>query len=119
MTIDEQRMMQAILQLATNAVRHNTDEQRISIRSSVRNGEVRFWVSDSGPGVPVTERDRSFERFYRGRSGHGRSDGAGPGLSVVHAIAVAHRGRVELDGETGQGATFTLVLPARETTEAA
>jgi signal transduction histidine kinase len=61
--------------------------------------------------VQPEDRDRIFERFYRGRSGHRRSDGAGLGLSIVRAIAEAHGGRVELDSQAGRGATFTVVLP--------
>jgi signal transduction histidine kinase len=111
-TIDEQRLMQAILQLAANAVRHTADGERVTVGSEIRDGHVRFWVRDSGPGVLPQDRDRIFERFFRGRSGHRRSDGAGLGLSIVQAIAEAHGGRVELDSEPGQGATFTVVVPA-------
>jgi signal transduction histidine kinase len=110
-TIDEQRLMQAILQLATNAVRHTANGELVALGSAIRDGQVHFWVRDSGPGVSVEERDRIFERFYRGRSGYRRSDGAGLGLSIVRAIAEAHGGRVELDSEPGQGATFTVVVP--------
>jgi signal transduction histidine kinase len=110
-TIDEQRLMQAVLQLAANAVRHTTEGGLVALGSAIRNGHVRFWVRDSGPGVSIQDRDRIFERFYRGRSGYRRSDGAGLGLSIVRAIAEAHGGRVELESEPGQGATFTVVLP--------
>jgi signal transduction histidine kinase len=110
-TIDEQRLMQAVLQLAANAVRHTAEGDLIAVGSAVHDGHVRFWVRDSGAGVPVEDRDRIFERFYRGRSGHRRSDGAGLGLSIVQAIAEAHGGRVELDSPPGEGATFTVVLP--------
>jgi signal transduction histidine kinase len=110
-TVDEQRLMQAVLQLAANAVRHTADGDLVSIGSVVGAGEVRFWVRDAGPGVRPEERDRIFERFYRGRSGHRRSDGAGLGLSIVRAIAEAHGGRVELDSVPGEGATFTVVVP--------
>jgi signal transduction histidine kinase len=109
--IDEQRLMQAILQLAANAVRHTADGELVAVGSEIRDGQVRFSVRDSGPGVHPAERDRIFERFYRGRSGHRRSDGAGLGLSIVQAIAEAHGGRVELVSEPGQGATFTVVVP--------
>jgi signal transduction histidine kinase len=111
-TIDDQRIMQAVLQLAANAVRHTTDGDVVSIGSSLRDGTVRFWVRDSGPGVRPEEQERIFERFYRGRSGHRRSDGAGLGLSIVQAIAEAHGGRVEVDSPPNEGATFTVVLPA-------
>ncbi len=111
-TIDEQRLMQAVLQLAANAVRHTSEGERVDLGSEIRGGYARFWVRDSGPGVLPEERERIFERFFRGRSGHRRSDGAGLGLSIVQAIADAHGGRVELDSEPGQGATFTVVVPA-------
>jgi len=65
----------------------------------------------------VEDRDRIFERFYRGRSGHRRSDGAGLGLSIVQAIAEAHGGRIELDSVPGAGATFSLVVPSHERDE--
>jgi signal transduction histidine kinase len=110
-TIDEQRLMQAVLQLAANAVRHTSDGDLVAIGSSRDPAEVRFWVRDSGPGVRPEDRDRIFERFYRGRSGHRRSEGAGLGLSIVRAIAEAHGGRVELDTTTARGATFTVVVP--------
>jgi signal transduction histidine kinase len=61
--------------------------------------------------VPESERQRIFERFYRGRTGHARSEGAGLGLSIVQAIAEAHGGQVRLDSPSGGGATFEIVLP--------
>jgi signal transduction histidine kinase len=111
-TIDEQRLMQAVLQLAANAIRHTADGDVVALGSATRDGFVRFWVRDTGPGVSVEDRDRIFERFYRGRSGFRRSEGAGLGLSIVQAIADAHGGRVELDSAPGQGATFTVIVPA-------
>jgi signal transduction histidine kinase len=111
-TIDEQRLMQAVLQLAANAVRHTIEGGLVAMGSTIRDGHVHFWVRDSGPGLLPEERDRIFERFYRGRSGHGRSDGAGLGLAIVKGIAEAHGGRVEVDSAPGAGATFTLVIPA-------
>jgi signal transduction histidine kinase len=110
-TIDEQRLMQAVLQLAANAVRHTGEGDLVTLGSEIRDSSVRFWVQDSGPGVRPEDKDRIFERFYRGPSAHHRSDGAGLGLSIVQAIAGAHGGQVELDSEQGHGATFTIVVP--------
>jgi two-component system OmpR family sensor kinase len=118
-TIDEQRLMQAVLQLAANAVRQTNDGDVVALGSARRDGWIRFWVRDTGPGVPAPERDRIFERFYRGRSGFRRSDGAGLGLSIVKAIAEAHGGRIELESEPGEGATFTVVVPADHHEESA
>jgi len=112
--VDEQRLMQAVLQLAANAVRYTEDGADIAVGSAIAGDELRFYVRDSGPGVLPEERDRIFERFYRGDAGARRSDGAGLGLAIVSAIAEAHDGRVELDSEFGHGAMFTIVVPIRE-----
>ena len=111
--LDTQRVTQALVALADNAVRYTVPGDRVSLGSQLSGGELRFWVSDTGPGVPESEQSRVFERFARGSSGARRSDGAGLGLSVVRAIAVAHGGRAVLDSVPGRGTTVGLVLPAR------
>ncbi|TFV60455.1 HAMP domain-containing protein [Geodermatophilus sp. DF01-2] len=111
--LDTQRVTQALVALADNAVRYTVPEGRISLGSQLSGGDLRFWVADTGPGVPEAEQARVFERFARGSAGARRSDGAGLGLSVVRAIAVAHGGRAVLDSVQGRGTTVTLVLPAR------
>jgi signal transduction histidine kinase len=107
---DRQRLTQAIVQLAENAAKHTENGDPVTIGTLVADGEVRLWVRDSGPGIPLHEQHEIFERFARG-SGVRRSDGAGLGLSIVQAIARAHGGRVELRSRPGAGATFTLVIP--------
>jgi signal transduction histidine kinase len=113
---DRQRLTQAVMQLAQNAAQHTGDGDRISVGSSLRNGEARVWVRDTGPGVPPEQRDRIFHRFARGR-GARRSEGAGIGLAIVKAIAEAHHGRVELDSAPSDGATFTVIFPTDQPQE--
>ncbi len=67
-------------------------------------------MRDTGPGIPFDEQEHVFDRFYRAGESR-RSEGAGLGLSIVQAIARAHRGRLELSSVPGSGATFTIVLP--------
>ncbi|MCW2614055.1 MAG: integral rane sensor signal transduction histidine kinase [Frankiales bacterium] len=107
---DRHRLTQALLQLADNAVRSTAPGATIAVGSSATDGEVRLWVRDDGPGVAERDRGRIFERFGRAQTGRG-TEGSGLGLSIVCAIAEAHRGHVELASEPGHGATFTLVLP--------
>lgn len=111
-SLDPQRLTQAVVALADNAARYTAPGNRIAIGSQVSGGELRFWVADDGPGITEEDRERVFERFARGAAGTRRSDGAGLGLSIVQAIAAAHGGRVLLDSRPGAGATFTVVLPA-------
>lgn len=107
---DPQRLTQAMVQLAHNAVGHTDQAGRIAIGSIVTDGEARFWVRDTGPGIPYEDQARIFDRFARA-PGPRSSDGAGLGLAIVRSIAEAHRGRVELRSQPGAGATFTLLVP--------
>lgn len=110
---DQQRLTQALVQLADNGAAYAPAGTTITIGSEHTGSEVQLWVRDQGPGIPAAERERIFDRFSRGASGARRSDGAGLGLSIVRAIAHAHGGMVEVDSSVGEGTTFTLRLPAR------
>jgi len=108
--LDAQRITQALLQLAHNAVQHTDDGAEIGIGSHVVGSRLELWVRDTGPGVPEEIRANIFDRFAQAEAGH---DGFGLGLSIVSAIAEAHGGRAELDdARPGRpGATFRLVIP--------
>lgn len=109
---DRQRLTQALLQLADNAVRYTGPGATVAVGSSATEEEVRLWVRDDGPGVAARDQERIFERFGRAKTGRG-TEGSGLGLSIVRAITEAHDGRLTLDSVRGHGATFTLVLPRR------
>jgi signal transduction histidine kinase len=110
---DEQRLTQAVMNLARNAVEHAGPDATITLGSAAFNGEVRFWVADTGPGIPQDEQAAIFARFARGGDRRRRSDGAGLGLAIVRAVAEAHGGRVELDSRPGAGACFTISIPTQ------
>jgi signal transduction histidine kinase len=112
---DRQRITQAVMQLAQNAVQHTQDKGDIAIGSALRNGEARLWVRDAGEGIPVGEQDQIFQRFSRRRNRRS-SEGAGLGLAIVRAIAEAHHGRVEVDSSPGEGSMFTITIPADQPT---
>ena len=111
--VDPQRVTQAVVALAHNAVQHTRDGDRVLVGSALRDGRVSFWVTDTGPGVPEADREAIFERFQRG-SVPGHRGGAGLGLAIVRAIAEAHHGRVVLLSAPGEGATFGIELPSGE-----
>ena len=108
---DRQRLTQAMMGLAQNAVQHTHEGAAIELGSARNGHEARLWVRDSGPGIAPRDQERVFERFARASAQARRSEGAGLGLAIVRAIAEAHGGRVELESRVGHGATFTLVLP--------
>jgi len=110
--LDAQRITQALLQLAANAVKFSADGTTIAFGSALRDGRIRLWVRDEGHGVSPEDSARIFERFARGQAGRG-VEGSGLGLPIVTAIAEAHGGTIHLDSGPGRGSTFTLDLPAQ------
>jgi two-component system, OmpR family, sensor kinase len=110
---DRQRLTQAMLNLARNAVEHTPADAEVAIGSEWDDSGLRLWVRDTGPGIEPADQLRVFERFARGGQGPRRSDGAGLGLAIVRTIVDAHGGRVILDSHPGQGSRFTIVLPGR------
>ena len=107
---DEQRLTQAVLQLADNAVKHTRDRDAVAIGSSCDAEGVRLWVRDTGPGVPAEARAQIFERFGRAAVPPG-DEGFGLGLSIVGAIARAHGGTVSVEDADPPGARFVITLP--------
>ncbi|MFD9056451.1 MULTISPECIES: sensor histidine kinase [Streptomyces] len=111
--LDEQRVTQAMVQLAQNAVQHTVQGARITVGSrTLANSTTELYVADTGPGVQPQDAEVIFERFRRGTARRGaRGSGAGLGLAIVRAIAEGHPGgRVELRSPESGGATFVLVL---------
>lgn len=113
---DRDRLTQALVNLASNAVAHTKEGDPIHLGSLNGGGHVRLWVRDEGPGVDPAMQNRLFERFQsrpsaNGATGKTRASGLGLGLAIVRAIAEAHGGKVTVASEPGHGATFELTLP--------
>lgn len=107
---DWERLTQAVMNLARNAVEHTPETAKVSLGAQANGSWARIWVTDTGPGIPASDRDRLFDRFARGHAGRRPTGGAGLGLSIVKTIAEGHGGRVELDSDS-VGTTFTIVIP--------
>jgi signal transduction histidine kinase len=112
---DTDRLIQLVLGLVENAIRHSPAGGSITIGTSVTEGFASIWVDDEGPGVPLSERERIFEPFYRG-AGQPRSDGgAGLGLAVARSIASAHGGTIAAETAVGGGARLIVRIPLAAT----
>jgi len=96
----------AIRNLVENGVVHSPSAEEIVVTV---HGDGRVTVLDHGCGVPVEDRERVFDRFWRGRNR--KSDGAGLGLAIVREIMRAHGGSVTVGGNLGSEALFTLAFP--------
>lgn len=112
--VDADAIQQALVNLLDNAIKFSPPGTIITT-ALANDEERRTWtltVRDQGPGIPKDEQGRIFERFYRpGDELRRETQGTGIGLSLVKAIAEAHRGRVSVESGPGQGSTFTLTLP--------
>jgi len=114
---DPQRLTQALLQLAHNAVHHTTESDGIEIGGALRKGTALFWVTDTGEGIAPADQERIFERFDRGTGRRSGREGAGLGLSIVRAIAEAHGGTVSVRSRVGEGASFTIEIPSQDSSD--
>jgi len=107
---DAELIRLAVLQLVDNAVKYSTVDSKIQI--SVTQGDVETLISvvNSGVVIRADERDRVFERFYRGADAVRGPAGTGLGLSIIKKIAEAHQGRTWVEGE-GDRTSFVFALP--------
>ncbi|HXP54964.1 MAG TPA: ATP-binding protein, partial [Streptosporangiaceae bacterium] len=108
---DERWLHQVITNLLTNALKFTPAGGHVSISTSRRDGDAVLRVSDTGVGIPAEELPRIFDRFWRGQQA-AQVSGSGIGLAVAAELAQAHGGALTARSEPGQGAEFTLTLPA-------
>ena len=109
---DRTILRQAFVNLIDNAVKFSPENGIIHIRVLENGPEAVVEVQDNGPGIPVENRGRIFERFYRVDRARARHEGGtGLGLSIVEWAVTVHRGTVEVDCETGPGSIFRVRLP--------
>jgi signal transduction histidine kinase len=106
---EERAVIQILVNLIGNAIRHSPDSGRIRLIFSRTAANASITVSDEGPGVPAADQQRIFERFERA---HEKESGTGLGLAISRRLARSMGGDVTLDSEPGEGARFTLTLPA-------
>lgn len=116
--LDSQRITQAWLQLANNAVKYSDAGAEVVLGSRVRQSKVdgpllELWIHDSGIGISEEDTDRIFERFGRGGNST-RAEGSGLGLNIVTEIVRAHGGKVSVQSTLGFGSTFTMSFPLRD-----
>jgi two-component system sensor histidine kinase KdpD len=110
LSVDPVLLEQLFVNLLENAAKHTPPGTPIEIRAAREGGTLQVDVADRGPGLPLGEEERIFERFHRGPHAGGR--GVGLGLPIARAIAQAHGGRLVASNRAGGGAVFRLTLPA-------
>ena len=103
---------QALINLLNNALKHNEEGVRITVRLRQEGSWARLEVADSGQGVPQQAQAHIFERFHRGDPAQ-RATGRGLGLAIARAIMEMHRGSIALESSPSSGSRFVLKIPLR------
>jgi two-component system sensor histidine kinase KdpD len=107
--VDEILLEQVFVNLLENAATHTPSGTPVEIGAEPMPGEVLVWVADRGPGIPVGEEERIFEKFHRGSVVPGV--GVGLGLAICRGIVTAHGGRMWAERRAGGGAVFRFTIP--------
>jgi heavy metal sensor kinase len=109
-------LFRAVFNLVENAIKYTGAGGTVEVRLSGDDGRAVVAVRDTGPGIPVEDRERIFDRFQRGDPARERG-GTGLGLALARSIALVHEGRIALESTPGEGSCFSLVLPLMEGSE--
>ncbi len=111
-TADEDQMNQVWVNLLGNAIKFTPEGGRIGIRIVHHSEQIDVVISDTGIGIPIAERSKVFERFYKVDESHNKmKTGNGLGLAIVHKIVTRHKGSVTIGGNPDGGTTVTVTLP--------
>ncbi|MCD4533802.1 ATP-binding protein [Nocardioides sp. cx-169] len=109
---NDEQITAAVANLVANAVAYSEPESTVLVTTKRADEVVEVSVVDQGIGIPTTEIDRIFERFYRvDPARHRSTGGTGLGLAIVKHVAATHGGEIRVWSAEGQGSTFTLSLP--------
>ncbi len=109
--VDGAQIERVLVNLIENALKFTSSATPVEIAVRAEDGELRIHVRDHGPGVPAEELERIFEPFEQGR---GSTSGSGLGLAIANGFAQANGGRVWAGPAPGEGAVFTLAVPAAD-----
>ena len=113
-TLDERAIQLAVINLIDNALKYAPESGVVAVNVAREAGSIVVRVVDRGPGVPLEDRERIFERFVRGSAARvtpsGRPvRGSGIGLALVKHIAESHGGRAWVESGPGHGASFAKI----------
>lgn len=110
---DAARLRDVLQNLTDNAIQYTPEGGRITVSAEAGNGEVVFTVADNGIGIPQSDQERIFERFYRVDEARSREvGGTGLGLAIAKHIVEAHGGRIWVESKVGEGSNFHFSVSA-------
>jgi len=111
--VDPNRLRQVFANLLDNAIKYTPDGGAVTISARLEGGSAIVEFRDNGMGIPVEEQDKIWSRLYRGDKSRSLR-GLGLGLSLVKAVVEAHRGKVTVTSQPGEGSVFTVTVEVLE-----
>lgn len=109
---DPDYLHEVIVNLVDNAVKYSPVGSEVSLSVEIRDGEGIASITDRGPGIPAEERSHIFEKFHRLDTRDSKETyGYGLGLYICRRLVEAMKGRIWVESQPGQGATFRIALP--------
>ena len=114
---DQHRLQQVFENVIGNAIKFTPVQGRITIGAAPREGELLFWVADTGAGIAPEGLPRVFDRFWQASKGSGH--GAGLGLPIARGIIEAHGGRMWVESVLGRGTIVFFTVPEARAEQAA
>lgn len=110
--VDEDKVYEALYNIVDNAIKYSSNGGYIKIDAKESEGFVVISIEDTGEGIPDSEKDRVFERFYRVDNSRSRdTGGTGLGLSIAKEAIVMHGGNIEITDGADRGSVFKIFLP--------
>jgi two-component system sensor histidine kinase KdpD len=109
--VDFRQIVRAVSTMVDNALSYAPGDDPVVVGARVLGNDLLVWVEDRGPGVPDDEKQRVFEKFYRGAASAAAPSGTGLGLTIAREIARAHGGRAWVEDAQPSGARFVISLP--------
>jgi signal transduction histidine kinase len=107
---DRRRIRQVMLNLISNACKF-TDTGSVTIKFHKEGEDISFSVRDTGPGIAEEDQEKIFETFQQTDAGLRQGEGTGLGLPIARRLIEAHEGRLWVESQPGEGATFTFTIP--------
>src|SRR5215510_10534505 len=110
---DRDKVKQVLMNLIGNAIKFTPSGGRIAVSTANdRRGWVRVSIRDAGPGIPVSEQEKIFEKFYQvTQDGGPKPKGTGLGLAISKSLVELHGGKIWVESQPGCGSTFSFTLP--------
>lgn len=109
--VDADMIRRVLINLLENAAKYSRADTHIELGAAREGDVVRFWVQDQGPGIPIGEQKRVFEKFTRLKAEGRRPSGLGIGLAFCRTAVQAHGGTIWVESEEGVGSRFLFTLP--------